>query len=58
MKRNTELEERLSAIIAFIIIALYAIVLFMASLQHSWYGYLISIGILYFMLFGAYTKED
>lgn len=56
MKQNSVLEEKLSQIIAFIIVGLYAIVLFIASLQHGIPGFLLSIGILYFMLFGRHTK--
>ena len=56
--KNKQIEEVLSSIIAFIIIVLYAVVLFLASLEHGIPGFMVSIVILYFMLFGKHTKEN
>ncbi len=57
MKQNQAFEDTLSTIIAIVIIVLYAVVLFIASLEHGIPGFMVSVGILYFMLFGKHTKD-
>lgn len=58
MKQSKDFEEKLATIIAFIIISLYVVVLFLASLETMPYGFVVSAGILYFIFFGKHAKEN